>query len=267
MASQVLFHRKKSVAEVESTMDVLTPRVIPALEDLFRPELREGEQMPDFELLQELVRRALTRRLHDLADADSQWEIRKHEDGRLRLEVRKTFYAFRRWLNRVRSYYRHAFNIMDGHPRKLFRNDLPKDAHGLLVQAAHLFAWIREPSNEPADAIRLPAAKEKFTDRFDDKLESHQDLYDRATKSAAGLILARQEKKDRLQTFNDDFVELVDLLRVLYRLAGYPGPARTLKPSRQEKGLTVDVVKMRRARRAAHARSPDKTPPSSDDSG
>ncbi len=266
MASKVLFYRNRSIAEVESTMDVLTPRAIPALEDFFRPELREGEQMPDFELLQELVRRALTRRLRELESADSQWETRKAEDGRLRLEVRKTFYAFRRFLNRVRSYYRHLFDIKDGHPRNLFRKDLPKDAQGLLVQATHLFAWIRRPDIESNEVIDKVGA-EAFTDTFDDKLKSHQDLYDRATKAAAALILARQEKKDRLETFNNDFVDLVDLLRVLYRLAGYPDLARTLKPSGQEKGLTVEVVKMRRARRAAHARSPDRTPPSSDDSG
>ena len=58
MAPKMITDREKAVGTLDSALRTHGPLLVEGLEEFFTPVLEEGEELPDFELLIDLMRRA-----------------------------------------------------------------------------------------------------------------------------------------------------------------------------------------------------------------
>ncbi len=137
--------------------------------------------------------------------------------------------------------------------------ELPRDPAGLLAASEAVFAWVEDCRLESGLETEDPP---DIGESEKEKAAAVRDAADRLTKAEAARVDAKSRRERVLEVFNGSFVDLVDLLQALYRTAGLRDAASYLRASRQEKGLTVGVVKRRRAAHAAHAGKDEKSSPS-----
>ena len=243
MASKAYLDRQRSVTEILSLLDTRSEDVLRGLEEFFAPDLEEGERMPDFAPLLKLARRALARRLRELGEVDDEWETRCDLERGARIRLKKMVTAFRRLLNKLRMTLRGLRSYRPTGRKTVLHDELPRDPVGLLGASALLFAWIAD--DETVAEIRKKREKE---------MEEVRAAVFELSHAEAARVRAQSTRQQVLEVFNVDFVDLADLFHALYRLAGLRKAARHLRPSKQEKGLTMGVMKRRRAARAAHAK-------------
>ncbi len=259
MSSDAITDRQKSVAEILSVIRTQSEEAAAGLDAFFAPDVREGEERPDFAHLQEFVGRAFERLLGDLIEADNALFDARSEASRLRARFQQAFAAYRfkvvRLRDGIRQFYPGAGN------RSLVKGDTPRAPEQVFVLAGHIVAWIDRPDVEDHEYF---AVKNK-RDQMARELSEGRQLLQRFTAATVAHRLARQRRKDCFKAFNEGFVHLAGLLENLYGLSGHPGWSRLVRPSRQQKGLLMSVMKRRRAARAK--RGQDGEPPRSPGDG
>ncbi len=245
MSSKAITDRRKSVAEVLSVIRTQFAEVAASLDAFFAPDVRVGETPPDFEQLQEFVGRAFERLLADLIESDDELFAARAEAAGLRVRFRRALAAYRRKVvslrEGIRSFYPHAG------ARSLATGDTPRAAEQVFALADHIVAWIDRPEVEDNEQY---AVKNKRDQMVREGVEGRE-LLQRFTEATTAHLLARQRRKDCFQAFNDGFVHLTGLLEGLYGLSGHPKWRRLVRPSRQQRGLLMSVMKRRQAARKA----------------
>ena len=260
MASDSISARQKSVAEILSVIRTQDEEVASSLDAFFAPDVREGETPPDFVALQRFVGRAFERLLGELIDADNELYNARTEANSLRDRFRKAFARYRLKVVRLRDGIRHFYPQSSA--RTLTQGDTPRAPEEVFALAGHMIRWIDRPDVED-EAFPV---KNKRDEMVRDLKETREHL-ERLTTANAAHQLIRQRRKDCFKAFNEGFVYLAGLLENLYGLSGNPRWRRLVRPSRQEKGLLMSVMKRRRAARIAarSARAPDESTDRSND--
>ncbi len=255
MPSDAMTDRQKSVAEVLSVIRTQSEEVAAGLDAFFAPDVREGEKRPDFAHLQEFVGRALERLLGDLIEADDALFGARAEASRLRTRFQKKFADYRFKVVRLRDGIRQFYP--GGESRSLVKGDTPRAPEQVFALAGHIIAWIDRPDVEDNEFFAVRNKR----DHMASELSEGRQLLQRFTEATVAHRLARQQRKDCFKAFNEGFVHLTGLLESLYGLSGHSGWSRLVRPSRQQKGLLMSVMKRRRAARAR--RGQDDEPPRS----
>ncbi len=242
--------REKSVTAVVTASQRWAPSTAAALADLLRPELADGETLPDLELLQRLFGRALARRWERLQASD---QAHLSARARLRLLLAERGAALRALYRRVadlRTLMRGVFGAEQARRLLGLAGKTSRDPLVLLRQAARALARLLDAP--------LPAAGFEPTGhdrtRWASPVEAAaRDLEaSRAAASLAGkrLEAAKAERRRALEDFNAVFVEVAAWLAGTYRAAGRADRAAAVRPCRRRPGLLLGDGR----RRAAPAR-------------
>ncbi len=261
MTSDPITDRRKSVAEVLSVIRTQSEEVAASLDLFFAPDVREGESPPAFAELQIFVGRALERLLGDLIEADDELFVARSEAGGLRDRFQHIFAGYRRKVVALRKGIRQFYPGAGA--RALSAGDTPRAPEEVFALGGHIVTWIDRPDLEDHTHF---AVKDKRDQMAEERIAG-QELLRRFTVATTAHQVARQRRKDSFKAFNQGFVHLAGMLENLYGLSGHPGWARLVRPSGQDKGLLMSVMKRRRAARVAAQSRPRREDESAEQSG
>lgn len=247
MSSGPIVNRKKSVDEILSLIRTQSTDLARAVAEFFAPDLREGEEPPDFVLFQNLVARALERRLGELFHADDAWHRKLTVERRLRRELSKILAPFRRKVKAIRHGGRLVYEAESDKASSLFHGELPRDADSVVALALNLLVWLEDPELE--DQLVFPLKNKRRAIR--EGAEEVKEALERLDTGKVDTLMARLERKQVLKAFNEDFVHLAGLVESLCGLSGNEKWKKLVMASKQEKGLLVSVVRRRRTAMAA----------------
>ncbi|MEE8525863.1 MAG: hypothetical protein V3T72_18155 [Thermoanaerobaculia bacterium] len=212
-----------------------------AVDELLRPELAEGETMPDLELLQRLFRRALARRWHRLQDADDRCRSTAH---RRRVLVRR-LEAARKKLGRaiagLRAHLADRFGA--GTAAELFvlqsaASGVPEE---LSRQAAHVVTWLRDPAKPLPESPYSPKMEDRrrWAKPVEAAAKALGPALARASRARKQAEAAKAERRRRRGPYDDLFVAVASWFEALYRIAGRDDRAEAVRPSKRRKGLRL----------------------------
>lgn len=174
MPSDSITDRQKSVAEVLSLIRTQSEKAAAGLGAFFAPDVREGEDPPDFAQLQQFAGRAIERLLGDLIEADNQLFAARSEASRLRARFRKSLADYRFKVVRLRQGIRQFYP--GAGTRSLVKGDTPRAPEEVLALAGHIVAWI----DRDIEDHEFFAVKNK-RDEMASKLSENRQLLQRFT--------------------------------------------------------------------------------------
>lgn len=250
MCAKMILDREKSAAIIEAATTAFAVHVADGLRSLLEPELAAGETLPDLEHLQILLGRALMRRRRALVA--SQEELLTAQEAASTGRAARD--AASRQLYGKLTDLRAALSATYGaEPVSTWlglRGDTARDPLALLRQADRARARLRDPhrSPPPPRVPLLAAAPEAWAAHLDAEAEALRQALEEVGEHTKKVDDALCEKARTLATFDDAFVHIAANLEALYRLAGKPGLARGVRPSRRRPGRTLREVKQRRPR-------------------
>ncbi|MCP3958929.1 MAG: hypothetical protein GY719_13840 [bacterium] len=235
---KAILERKKAAAIVTAASRCWAAPTTAEVAELLRPELAEGETLPDLELLQELFGRALARRWQRLESADQAHlratEDRDHSNGENAAALAK---LYRRVVD-LRRFLRGVFG--GGAARRLLgvAGATSRDALVLLRQAGHAVARLGDTSRGlPSACVELTSYdRSRWAAPVEAAAETLRWASARATGAAKRLEAAVADRRRAIADFNDVFVLAAGWLEGTYRAAGRADRAELVRPSRRRRG-------------------------------
>ncbi len=241
---KTMLMRKKSATAVVAASRRWAAAAAESLAELLRPELAEGESLPDLQLLQELLGRALARRWRRLETAE---QARDQARDRRRQQVGEKRTARAVLYRRVVDLRRMLRGVFGGAAcRRLLgiAGETSRDDVLLLRQARHLVARLAASPGE------LPPAFFQLTKgevaRWAAPVEAAiEDLHTASSLAAIGVKEAEAADADlrrAIADFDSVLVRVGSLLTGVHTGAGREQRARAVRPSRRRLGrlLTDD---------------------------
>ena len=243
-----LDERERSAAEVDGVFRSNAALTAEKMIEWLEPELLQGETMPDVELLQLLVQRALARRSAALSEAgETLLELRQEVQEEKAAAVDAAREA-RAQVVDLRAAFKGFFGTRRASNFLGLRGATSRDPIALEKQARRAAARLRDETRELQPA-RL-AVGELDRESLARPLEHRADALDEAE---TRLVSARKHAdmaqllKDRaLADYNETFVRVTTWFVGLYRLVGLNYLARAVRPSGHRKGRTFADVQRRR---------------------
>ncbi len=241
---KTMLMRKKSATAVVAASRRWAAAAAESLAELLRPELAEGESLPDLQLLQELLGRALARRWRRLETAE---QARDQARDRRRQQVGEKIVARAVLYRRVVDLRRVLRGVFGGAAcRRLLgiAGETSRDDVLLLRQARHLVARLAAPPGELPAALFQPTAGEMA--RWAAPVEAAiEDLQKASALAATGVKEAEAADAElgrSIADFDSVLVRVASLLTGVHTGAGREQRARAVRPSRRRLGrlLTDD---------------------------
>lgn len=233
-----IIDRNHSALTVATASYTWAPSTAAALAEFLRPELAEGETLPDLELVQVLFGRALTRRWGRL---EATGEAHVSTVARYRLAVAERTAATRALYHAVvdlRTLMRGIFGAAPARRLLGLKGRTSLDPVVLLKQAERAQDQLRDPlpraAFEPSesDQARWSAPVKTLASTLEAA---------RARASLAGkeLEASAADSRRALGDFNAAFTRVAGWLTGTYRAAGRGDRAETVRPSGRRRGLLL----------------------------
>jgi len=234
-------HRHQAVLGLLDSSRAGEPSTAVALEALLRPELADGEVLPDLELLQRLFRRALARQWRRLQGADDRCLV----TTRRRRKLVRRLTAARRKLGRaiagLRAHLTDLFGAAAAARVFVLRGEASKVPEELLRQGRHVIDWLSDPAPALPDSPYPPAMEDRR--RWAEPIRTAVDALGQALarasiarKDAAAATTARRRLRG---PYDELFVGVASWFEACYRLAGREDLAAAVRPSKRRKGLLL----------------------------
>ncbi len=252
---KAVLDRKKSSAAIVAASGRWAATTAEGLAELLRPELAEGETLPDLEPLQRLLGRALARRWRRLEAADQARERAAQRRRRQRAEqlaARATLYR------RVVGLRRLLRGVFGGAAcRRLLgiAGETSRDDVVLLRQARHIVACLAGDSRGlPPASFELTAADlARWRAPVESAAETLRSAADLAAGAGRELEAAGAELSRAIADFDSAFLRVASLLGGAYTGAGREQRAAAVRPSRRRLGRLLEADDRASAPEAAPA--------------
>jgi hypothetical protein len=212
-----------------------------ALDALLRPELAEGEEMPDLELLQQLFRRALARSWRRFQEADDGCRVAAH---RRRAAVRRLAVARKKLGRTIAGLRAHLADRFGAGPAAevfVLRGAASEVPEELSRQAARVVRWLGDPSKALPESPYPPSMvdRARWAEPVEAAAEALGPALARASRARKAVDAARAERRRRREPYDDLFVGVAGWLAATYVAAGRADRARAVRPSKRRKGLRL----------------------------
>ncbi len=241
---KTILMRKKSATAVVTASRRWAATTTESLAELLRPELAEGESLPDLELLQELLGRALARRWQRLEAAD---QAREQARERRRLRSDERFAARAVLYRRVVDLRRLLRGVFGGPAcRRLLgiAGETSREDSLLLRQARHIVARLAvSPGALPMASFKLAADDlARWAAPVEAAVETLEGASHRAALGVKEAEAADAELRRAIADFDSVLVRVASMLTGVHTGAGNDETARAVRPSRRRLGslLTDD---------------------------
>lgn len=242
--------RKKAAAVVSAASRRWAAPTAETLEERLRPELAEGETMPDLELVQRLLGRALDREWRRLESADEAQLAAAARRGRRKAGVAEALVALYRRVVDLRRLMTAVVGAVRARRLLGLAGKTSADPVVLLRQAGQAVARLRDAALVPAPAAYQPSARDR--ERWAKPVEAAARVLESARASASidakELQAAVAARRRALADFNVAFVELAGWLEATYRAARRSERAGAVRPSRRRPGVLLEDDGRRRGR-------------------
>ncbi len=248
---KTILMRKKSAAAIVTASRRWAATTTEGLAELLRPELAEGESLPDLELLQELLGRALARRWQRLEAADQAREqARQHR--RLKSDERFAARAvlYRRVVD-LRRLLRGVFGSAACRRLLGLAGETSREDRLLLRQARHIVARLASSSGAlPVTSFQLTADDlARWAAPVEAAIETLEGASRLATIGVKEAEAADAELRRAIADFDSVLVRVATMLTGVHTGAGHDQTARAVRPSRRRLGrLLVDDDRPREGR-------------------
>jgi hypothetical protein len=212
-----------------------------ALDALLRPELADGEAMPDLELLQRLFRRALDRHWRRLQAADDRCLVATHRRrtlvGRLKAARRKLGRA----IAGLRAHLTDRFGAADAAGVFVLRGETSEVPEALVRQGRHVVDRLCDPAQSLPDSPYPPtmADRRRWAEPIRDAVDALGQALARASRARKEAETATAMRRRLREPYDELFVGVTSWLEACYRLAGREDRAAAVRPSKRRKGLRL----------------------------
>ncbi|MCP3960638.1 MAG: hypothetical protein GY719_22575 [bacterium] len=234
--------RKKAAAIVTAASRRWAASTTETLEERLRPELAEGETMPDLELAQRLLGRALDRQWRRLESTDEAQLAAAARRGRRSAGVAEALVALYRRVVDLRRLMTAVVGAVRARRLLGLAGKTSVDPVVLLRQAGQAVARLRDAALVPAPAAYQPSARDR--QRWAKPVEAAARVLESARASASiggkELEAAVAARRRALADFNAAFVELAGWLEAIYRAARRAERAAAVRPSRRRPGVLLE---------------------------
>ncbi len=248
--------RHRSIVHIRGVNHRCSRPVAKALGDLLTPKLRAGEHLPDLELVQDLVVRALDDGWGRLSSADELWiDARDHQAELIARRSTATATLYRE-MGRLRALLKGLFGADLASRWIGFSGETSRDPVVLLRQTDRTLARLRNKTpllpwdTEPPST----ADRKRGLAAVASAVEILRPLVPQALEAVKLTDAARLGRKRALKDFNACFVEMAGWLAATYRMIGRDDLATEVLPSGWRKGQTHKVAKQRRPTETATER-------------
>ncbi len=234
-----------------------------AFADLLTPLLAAGEQLPDLELMQNLLLRLLEQAWQRLSTTDEACRELLERQGS---SVVERDVATSRLYREVVDLRRMLTGMLDRESTAWLlglRGNTAQDPVVLLRQAGRATGRLYDPDRPMPPSPRPSPVCDRATDRarwakpVAGAAEHLQRLVDAVARTAKEIDAARLERRQALEDFNQTFIAAASWLVATYHLVGHDHRAAAVRPSRQYPGRTARDVRQKTRKRTAS--SPEKT--------
>ncbi len=250
---RVVSDRETSTTRVVGTARRYARSTARELGKLLAPELAGGEKMPDLVALQELMARALEGRLRRLVTAADVLTVLERQDAVLRVKRDVAVGVLNGEVGSLR-------NLVDGRlspaVARLFlplKIETSREPLTLLRQADLAVGQLRDCTRHPQTAGFCDAERERHAAPVAEKADVLRRRDHEARGSAKGLDVARRDRRQALEEFNDVFVRVATWFEYTYRAIDRDDLADAVRPSKQYPGRTLAEIKERAAGGKAEA--------------
>ncbi|MEE8523540.1 MAG: hypothetical protein V3T72_06380 [Thermoanaerobaculia bacterium] len=212
-----------------------------ALTELLRPELAEGEVMPDLELLQCLFRRALARHWRRLRAADDSCRSTAYRRRTLVARVAVARKKLHRAIAGLRARLADVFGAAAAKEHFVLRGTTAEVSEELLRQAGRVVAWLRDPSKSLPEGACRSTLEDRL--RGAEPIAAGAEVLDsllvRASLECKRAEAAKAERRRLRGPYDDLFVVVASWFEASYRAAGRDDRADAVRPSKRRKGLRL----------------------------
>ncbi len=244
MAPKMITDREKAGRTLDSALEAHGPLLVEGLEEFFAPVLEEGEEMPDFEQLIRLMRRAAAHHRDRMTETENRWKDLKTERNGLRYALEEARKVVREMLTKLRRWLKAQIGRKAAGSKMGVRGNTPRDVTRLLMAGWQLHGNLEEI--EPKyPGIQLEA--DKLGAQLRERLENLDETQVRLMETVKAVDAAVVEKKEAFDANNETFIDLASMTVAFYRMAGYPELAEAVQPSRRRRGLTLNQAKQARS--------------------
>ncbi len=236
-----IIERKESATTVVTASTRWAPSTAAELADFLRPELEEGETLPDLELLQKLFGRALARRWNRLDAADATHASAAARYRRLLAERGAAVKALYRGVVDLRTLMRGIFGAAPARRLLGLGGKTSSDPVVLLRQAQRSMERLLDASlprsdrNQPTDLDRAYWAAPVVV-----LARSLETARARASLAAKELEAMAAERRRAIDDFNAALARVGGWLAATYRAAGRADRAAAVRPSGRCPGVLLE---------------------------
>ncbi len=238
---KAILDRKKSSASIVAASRRWASATAEGLEELLRPELADGETLPDLELLQQLLGRALARRWRRLEAAD---QARQRAAARRRRHAAELAAARAALYARVVDLRRLMRGVFGGGAcRRLLgiAGATSRDDVVLLRQASHLAASLSGAQNLPPASFEPTAADlARWRSPVETAVATLRTASDLAAGSTRELEAAGVELGQAITDFDRVLLRVGSTLDGAYTGAGREERRAAVRPSRRRLGRLLE---------------------------
>ncbi len=244
MAPKMITDRQKAIRTLDSALEVHGPLLVEGLEEFFTPVLGDGEELPDFELLIDLMRRVAAHHHDRMVETENRWKDLKVKRKGLSRTLENARKVVRKMLTNVRGWMSGLVSPRDAAGKMGVKGETPRDVTRLLMAGRQLLGNLdvikSAKSGFEYDADTLAA-------ELRDPLQHLDDTQARLMETVRAVDGAVFEKKEAFDANNEAFIDLATLTVAFCRMSGHPKLARAVQPSRRRRGLTLDQAKQARS--------------------
>ena len=235
---KAILDRKRSATAVITASHTWAPATAESLAELLRPELAEGETLPDLELLQRLFGRALARRWRCLESSDQSHVKARERAGRHRGERASALAALYRRVVDLRRLLRGIFGAAPARRLLGLAGETSRDEVVLLRQAEQSTARLGDACRALPPACFTPAAgdRARWTAPVEAATETLRSAGARASRTIKEMEAAAADRRRALAAYNDVFARVAGWLECSYRAAGHDPYADLVRPSKRRPG-------------------------------
>lgn len=261
--AKAVLRRQKSLTTFDTVIKLEGQNMLEELEKILAQDMEDGDNPSD---LPRCLHRRLKRLMAALQKADDACVKKQKAELSQGRRVRKCLEGARQELLEARRWLRLASpktadRLMVGVP-----SDVPRFIPEQILRMINLSV---EALENPKIEVKVQESLRQFfprgfnrqahADRLRKKARELQDAKKRFTDCEVATIRAVVAKKHAKEAYDQDFPEIAQIFVCLFRLSGNPEFESSLKPSRQEPGLLLSAVKLRRAILAGKKTSRDES--------
>lgn len=242
-SKRVVSDREKSTARVVGTARRFAASTARELRKLLAPELLEGEEMPDLVAIQELMAKALERRLRLLVTADDVLTELERQDAVLRAKRDVAVDQLYHEVGNVRSLVAGRLAPKIGRIFLPLKGETSREPVTLLRQADRTVERFRDFTHSPQTAGFCDAERERHAAPLAERADILRRCDAQARRSAKGLDSARLDRRRALEGYNQIFIRVAGWFEHTYQGIGRDDLAEAVRPSRQYPGRTLAEIK------------------------